>query len=246
MNFIKISFLTFIFAINVFPQEKNGGGDCNADLNVETDSRSSVIFINGSLAGSGNLRISLPHGRHIITAKKNVDEWNAKTFTDTLLISDCREYKVGFIFSPDVYLKTDPQDVSVYSGGILYGHTPLFINTDSFKKRIELKKEGYQNKVLQPVDLTKGEIIKLNYTGKKAEKSFFEKDIFKILAGSMAVLGATTAYFKLKADDEFENYQFNGSSSSLDNTRRYDLISGISFAALQINFGVLIYFFLFD
>lgn len=246
MNFIKVHFIVISFTVLLFPQQEIIRGDCEADLKVETDSRSSLIFLDGNFAASGNLQISLPHGKYIISAKENIEKWNAKTFTDTFLIDDCGEYKTYYTFNDDVYLKTEPQDVEVYSGGILYGYTPLFINPDSFNRSIELRKEGYESKILQPGDLLTDDIIKLNYEGKTAGRSFFEKDIFKILVGSLAVLGATTAYFKLKADDEFEDYQFNGSSRSLDNTRRYDLISGISFAALQINFGVLIYFFILD
>ena len=84
----------------------------------------------------------------------------------------------------------------------------------------------------------------MNYHAPGEEKNFFETDIFKILTAGIIVLGATTAYFKLEADAKYEEYQYSGNSELLDDIRKYDLISAITFTALQINFGLLLYFFL--
>ena len=62
----------------------------------------------------------------------------------------------------------------------------------------------------------------------------------------MVALGATTAFFKLKADNRYDEYRQSGDPSLLDQTNRLDLVSGITFVALQINFGLIIYFFLVD
>ena len=86
--------------------------------------------------------------------------------------------------------------------------------------------------------------MRLEEAGIQNGKSFYEKGLFKYLIGGLVVLGGTTAYFKLEADKKFEEYQLTGSNNLLDETRRYDLISGITFGALQINFGILLYYFL--
>ena len=88
--------------------------------------------------------------------------------------------------------------------------------------------------------------IDLKYTGENNGKKFYEKDIFKVLIAGIVVLGGSTAYFKLKADNRYETYQATGEQSYLDQTNKFDLISGISMGALQINFGILIYYFLTD
>lgn len=80
----------------------------------------------------------------------------------------------------------------------------------------------------------------------KSEQRFHETNLFKALLGSAIVFGTTAAYFKLKADkkyDEFILYKNNELRKQVD---RYDLISGISFGLLQINFGYLLYKFLTD
>ncbi|MCK9280335.1 MAG: hypothetical protein M0P71_06935 [Melioribacteraceae bacterium] len=73
---------------------------------------------------------------------------------------------------------------------------------------------------------------------------FFNSTLSKILVGSAVVLGGVSAYFKLKADKEFENHSNNNNYESNYNT--YDTISGVSLGLLQVNIGILIYYFLSD
>lgn len=77
-------------------------------------------------------------------------------------------------------------------------------------------------------------------------ENFFTSTTFKILIGSAAVLGGISAYFKIKADKKYDEYLNTKNQSTLDEVDRLDLISGISFGLLQINFGYLIYKFLAD
>ena len=88
--------------------------------------------------------------------------------------------------------------------------------------------------------------IKFDFTNENEEEHFYDKSIFKILLGSFIAFGATTAYFKIKADKRFNDYKKTNNSSLLDDTNKYDAISGISFALMQINLGVLVYYFLRD
>jgi hypothetical protein len=107
-------------------------------------------------------------------------------------------------------------------------------------------KNGFDDLYLSFNDIIPGQIYSMNFNGENLEKSFIEKNIFKILTAGIIVLGGTTAYFKLKADDKYEEYVFSGDPELLNDTRKYDLISGITFVALQITFGLLLYFFLTD
>ena len=142
----------------------------------------------------------------------------------------------------EVLLNSSPQDAYVFYNDSLIGNTPLFVQS-SFRNLI-LRKSGYDDTTILFDNIIKGKIVPMNYNGQEKEKSFYQKDIFKILTAGIVVLGGTTAYFKLKADNKFEQYEFSGNSKLLDDTRKYDLISGITFTALQINFGLLLYYFL--
>jgi hypothetical protein len=146
--------------------------------------------------------------------------------------------------STEILLNSSPQDAQVYYNDSLVGNTPLFIKT-GFRK-LTLKKNGYDDLEISSEEIRTGKIYFMNYQVPEDEKSFFEKDIFKILTAGIIILGATTAYFKLEADKKYDEYQFTGDSELLDDIRKYDRISAITFAALQINFGLLLYFFLTD
>lgn len=144
----------------------------------------------------------------------------------------------------EVLLNSSPQDAYVFYKDSLIGNTPLFVQ--SIFKNVTLRKNGYDDINILFSDITPGKVFSMNYNGQEKEKSFFEKEVFKILTAGIVVLGAATAYFKLKADNKFEEYEFSGNSKLLDETRKYDLISGITFTALQINFGFLLYYFLIE
>jgi len=77
-------------------------------------------------------------------------------------------------------------------------------------------------------------------------RNFFDKTLFKILIGTMVALGVTTAYLKLEADDKFAEYKITGDPALLEQTNKLDTLSAVTFVALQINFGTIIYLFLVD
>jgi hypothetical protein len=167
-------------------------------------------------------------------------------YTDTVFLESCNHQKLSYNFNSDVYIQTEPEDAVVFRNDSLIGYTPLFIADDY--RSLTLSKLGYEDKIISLNQISPNTSVNLNFMDGSSlngeKESFFEKDLFKYLVGSIVVLGGTTAYFKLKADDKFEEYQITGKRALIDEIDKYDLISGITFTALQINFGVLIYYFL--
>ena len=213
--------------------------NCEAHLSVECDIANVNYFVDDSLAGNGNkLEINLSKGIHRFVAMENSDRWDSKTFIDTLQVNDCQDIFLQYTFRDKILLNTDPQDAYVYSSDSLIGYTPLLISNSL--KNLKLEKPGFESRNINYADFEHKKPVILKFTGEKSEEQFFDKDLFKILTGSMILLGATTAYFKLKADNRFEDYQNTGNKDLLDETNRFDLISGITFGALQINFGAII------
>ncbi len=241
MNLNRIIFLLIIIFLvtkGLFAQ------GCKVKVNIYTDLPSSKIYLDTILIGKGNAEIDLDKGVYHLTVMEESDRWNAKSFIDTLKIIECRDTTIKFYFKSEVYLQTDPSDVYVYNYKELIGHTPMFISesTDSML----LKKPGYQERTITAFDLNKDEIIKMNFTGKVKAESFLQRNSFKILVAGIVALGSVSAYYKIKADNNFDKFQSTGEQKFLDLTHKFDLISGITFGALQINFGILIYNFLFD
>lgn len=218
--------------------------DCKGTIIIETDIPDPIIFINEKLYDDGKLEIELEPGTYNLTVKEPGQSWDSKSIQKTLILAKCNKQNLSFIFNNEIYLLTDPDDVAVYNVDSLIGYSPLFISNQF--NTLLLEKPGYESKVISLKDINKNNLITLDYIGKIKQESFFEKTLFKILVAGIVVLGGTTAYFKIKADKKFEDYQFYGDQKLLDETRRYDLISGITFTALQINFATLIYFFLIE
>jgi len=241
-SFIKI-FVAAAF-IALFNTE-SCSQDCEVQVIINCNIENVNIFIDDSLSGSGkNVVTNVSGGVHQIVVTKNNYSWDTKTFSETLNLQSCNDTVLSFNFLSDVLLNSDPGNAAVFDGDSLLGYTPLHIPLGL--QSIKLQKNGYESKTVHYSDFENLKPVKMNFTGEYKEGTFFNKTLFKILLGSMLALGATTAYFKLEADKYFDDYKFGGDHSLLDKTHQYDLISGISFVALQINFGLIIYYFLVD
>lgn len=238
--FIKILFaLVIYFAVIIFPQE------CEVNLTIISDIENVDIFIDDSLAGTGkNINVILSMGRHKIVALDNSNRWDAKTFIDSLNITSCNDISLQYNFNDKVLLNTEPQDVYVFSNDSLIGYTPLLIPIEL--KNLRLVKNGFESKKISYSDFEINDPVKLNFIGEYDDGIFFDKTLFKVLIGTMVALGTATAYLKLKADNKFAEYKITGDPDLLEQTNRLDTISAVTFVALQINFGYIIYRFLVD
>jgi hypothetical protein len=237
---IKIFKIFVLFSAGVTAQSADN--NCFGILEISTDNENSIIVIDGEVKGYGQAKINLPPGEHKIFVGEAKRNWNAAANQETIEILCDQKIEKEYSFNDELYIQTFPQDAYVYKNDTLIGHTPLFLSAKL--NEITLRKPGYVEKnIFLKKDLNKIPIT-LEFTGLEREEIFYKKNIFKILIGSLIVLGGTTAYYKLLADDKFEEYQFTGEAALLNQTRKYDLISGISFGLTQINFGILIYYFL--
>lgn len=238
-SFIKIFLITSFFVPFAIAQ------DCKSRLIIETDIELVQIFINDSLvSASPYFNSELPDGWYKIIVIENSDRWDAISFSDSVLLTGCETKKLSYNRNKKVYIDTSPQDAYVFYGDSLLGNTPLFVEGESYP--IKLTKPGYAVEEFYLNDLAQKNLITLKSLQLPKEESFFYSSTFHILAATAVALGAFSAYYKLKADDSYDEYQFSGDQKLLDDTNRYDLISGITFTALQINFGFILYKFLTD
>jgi len=225
--------------LNILPQ------DCKAHLSIQSDIENIIVFVDDTLAGKGttvNVRLDL--GSHKILTAENTIRWDARSFIDILNVNSCEDLNLNYKFNLEVLLYTQPQDVRVFSNDTLLGYTPLYIPRGL--KNIMLEKPGYETTTVDYSDFEKNQPVRLNFTGEIDEVNFFDQTLFKVLVGSMLALGAATAYFKLEADNKFDEYLITGDQDLLAQTERLDSISAGTFVGLQINFGLIIFFFLVD
>lgn len=191
--------------------------DCKSELSITSDFDMVNIFINDSLVSTnGNFNTELKIGVYVIIADEVSDRWNSKTFIDTLQIDDCTKRELKFFF------RTGNNSIEVDQNS----------NDFNFQKKYFLSDSAYKN-----FDLT--------IPSFKKEK-FIESTLFKVLTGSAVLLGGVTAYYKIKADKYFDEYLSTRDKSKLDKTKKYDLISGVTLTAFQINFGYILIRFLLE
>ncbi len=209
---------------------------------IETNKSDALIFVNDSLVSEGNAEVKLRVGEYEIKARSNLKDWNSEVFIDSIKISgDGHPIKKTFNFEEKVLVNSSPQDAYIYESDSLLGSTPAYI--PAVFSNIELRKSMYSPKMIS-LNEVKSNIVKLDFTGEVNTWRFTESVWFKVLVGSAAALGATAAYFKIKADNRFDEYEVSRDPKLLDEIDRYDFYSGTALGALQINFGILIYYFL--
>ncbi len=234
--FTKI-ILAALMSITLYSQ------DCKSKLIVETDFLHVQISINDSVVSDSNYtEIELQNGNYYLTVINNDALWDSRTYKDSIRLSNCEIKKVFYSDKNKIYIDSNPQDAYVFKGDSLIGHTPLFVNKSL--DNLMLRKPGYTDLVLPNNLLAEKVKFNLLFNGISKQESFFNSTAFKILAGTAIALGTVTAYYKLKADNRFDEYKITHKQELLDQTKGYDLISGITFAALQINFGYILYKFL--
>lgn len=150
-----------------------------------------------------------------------------------------QNFAISDFVNDTLLIVTLPDDAKVQAGDSLIGYTPLRLaeKISSFS----ILKNGFKPKEVTPdysQQILKVQLEKIYFD---EQSSFFKTNYFNILLVSAAVFGGVAAYFKLKADDKFDLYQSTGDHNFLNETRNYDLYSGVAFGLLQINFGILVY-----
>ena len=238
---VKISalFILSLFTVSVFAQ------DCKSPVTITTNDSSSVIFIDKGFTGKGKVEINLAEGKHLVSVRKSVVKWNGFELSDTINISNCpQEYIFNYNIPQKIYINTKPQNAGVIVNDSLIGYTPLFVGSKGLNS-IKFKKDGlFTNPDINL--LRSGEVQTVNYKPVPHTESFTNSTLFKVMVGTVTVLGATAAYFKLKADNRYDDYLLTKDKSTLDEVDRLDVYSGVAFGLLQINFGYLVYRFITD
>ncbi len=235
-NGMKI-ILLLLTAITVFGQSGE------VALTIETN-RNAIIILDDTVYYGKTFTGKVHAGKHIVKIKSSFRNWDLDTIIDTLNVSlNEPRIKRKYQLPELVFLQTSPDDASVLSGEKFIGHTPLYLPVNL--KKVLLLKNNFVNK---NVELS-GDKIFLNLEKARPELSserFIDDVWFKVLLGGIVGFGATSAYFKLKADKYYDEYLKTKNEDLLNKTNNYDLISGIALGALQINFGILIYHFLIE
>ena len=164
------------------------------------------------------------------------------------------------------YINSVPQNAKVYLNDSLSGETPFrFVNRDMDTSKglvITIKLEGYidysfnvteadlpLNKIVNLVPVNKL-TIRENKQVEVNDNNYFKspRKVVPIVVSSVITAGSgvLSYYFKKLANDRYDEYLATGDQKKFDQTKKYDLYSGLFLAAFQIGFAALIYFLLID
>ncbi|MCF8260443.1 MAG: hypothetical protein K9J12_06690 [Melioribacteraceae bacterium] len=219
----------------------NHAQNCLVDVQISTNAPGAIIFVNGEKVSEGSYKSTWALGDYNILILENEFEWNSQKFRDSIVVSDCSQsISINHQFKTEIRILTDPQNVAVYDGNERLGYTPLILENNNDESLL-LRKRNYVEKSVKLGTTKFNERIKLDLKSEINHLKFVDSNQFLYLVASAAILGVSAAYFKVNADNKYDEYLSTKNSSFLDETERLDLISGISFAALQLNIGYIVY-----
>jgi hypothetical protein len=219
--------------------------DGNANLTIQTNADSSGLFIDDNFIGVGNkFQIESKSGIHLIQIVQDLRIWNSEIIKDTINIKNSDELVLDYNFKSQKLINSIPQNARVYENDSLVGFTPILLGT-TFNE-LKLEKLNYSSVIVTTEEISVGKIPELKFTGEQPKKQFYGSTMFYTLLGTAIALGGTTAYYKLKADDLYEEYKITGDPGLPDNIEHYDDQSAWTLIATELCIGAIIYFFLTD
>jgi hypothetical protein len=164
------------------------------------------------------------------------------------------------------FINSVPQNAKVFLNETYSGETPYRFTSEQIDTTkplaIVLKLDGY---IDYTFNVSAGELplnktitlVPLNKMSLKDEQSVVEdkssyfktpRKVIPIVVSSVisAGSGALSYYFKKLANERYDEYLATGNRDKFDETKKYDLYSGIFLAAFQVVLVGLLYFLLID
>lgn len=213
-------------------------------IEINTNNEFSQIYINNKFIGEGAASIDLEPGTYYLEIIEGKRIYNPQRILDTIYVKANSRDIFEYNFDKKIMITTNPPDAEIIYDSTTIGRTPLAFIPKA--REYKISKNGYTSKIFITDELKPATNFDLEYTGSPQSPKFIDTFWFKALFGSAITFGASAAYFKMKADDSYDKYLETKNRGHLDDTDRYDVFSAAAFALLQINFGVLIYLFVFD
>jgi hypothetical protein len=223
---------------------------CSLTLRSTPDS--AYITLDGKPRGRTPLTIDqLPEGTHaIVVQHPALESWLASPVRDSLHLVAGEHRTVHFALTTRFLINSDPYDAEVRSGDSLLGQTPLIISAST--PIISLRKEGYEPVALDLAGRDSA-VIRTSLRPEWERQGSFPPPLPVIevrrspvrlyVTGAATVLsGVAAAYFKIKADDTYQQYLVTHNPSDLSRTRDLDTSAGIALVTTQLGLALFTYF----
>ncbi len=223
-------------------------------LEVRTERPGVRVYADTAYLGATPLApVRISEGMHIIHyVPPETHSWLNPAVIETLTAHP-GEHLVRTVAFPFIYhVTSEPYGATVRNGSVL-GLTPLDLRLPSPLSVVTVSKEGYQEASI-PLAGDQREVHVLLHASEggspappsaylSGERSKSALPIY-ITTGATVLTGAAAAYFKIKADNYYDDYRRTGDEGKLSQVRQLDVASGITLAASELSLFTLTYFLL--
>jgi len=219
-------------------------------VTVRSRPSAASVYIDSAYAGTTPLeRLRLTEGEHDVRVFYPLpSDWNAFVQQKSFRLNAGNEIEMSFEFGTFLTVHSIPSGALVSFQGTELGRTPLFHRSAaSLRGNFTLEMNEYKS-VSVPIQ-GKPSLIRLEPVQKSPSELTIEysstaptRKLMTIgSAAGMIVSGVAAAYFKDRANSQFEQYSSTGDPAFLSSTHRYDRLSLVSLIITQATFALLTY-----
>ncbi len=252
---MKMLFVILLLSSVAFAQSPNGY------LTVATMPQGAEVYLDSVLIGT------TPLVRYAVSASSyelsvvypNARAWNALRKSDRIEIAAEKESVVDIDLGSLVVVHSRPALASVLHRERELGVTPLYYRSEQLLSgELLIRKEGYEPKSL-PLrkETLQYELVDLKPLHRDAERipevytaGFRDPASNHVLTyaagGSMVATGVLAAYWKDRANRDYERYLQNPNPALRQSIRRLDRQSAVALTLSHISFAILTYLLLSD
>jgi hypothetical protein len=230
-------------------------------LSVSSVPAGAEVFLDSTFLGTAPLRVdSIPVGKYRLRlAYPTARSWNAFERTEEAEISEESETYFNYSIGSIVMVNTDPPLATVFHHRQPLGVTPLYHRSGvRLSGDLMIVKEGYKEVVLplRP-DQISYELIRLTPLDGRSSNL---PEVFNsndprdrsdrwgayFAGASMVGSGVLAAYWKDRANRDYDLYLRTGDNGLRESTRRLDRHSAIALTISHLSFAILTYLLLSD
>ncbi len=240
------------------PVDSQAVRDTFAVLTVTSPVAGVIVFLGDSSLGTVPVKVrNVNPGIHVLRyIYPGGRDWEHPALTDTVVVRSGEQIERTAVFPSYIRITSEPYGAAISVNDSMLGTTPYLLSSSSplggmilFSKEgcepVRLPISGNEKEIHAVLKRTKGSDSLGNVKSPYLAQNQQEVSVPVIVSTGAAILaGASAAYFKVKADNYYQDYQASGDAAALSNVTKFDRFAGISLAVCQINLGFLVYYLL--
>ena len=234
--------------------------DSTAFLTIPFDQDSLLVLLDNRIIGKTPIHVPISTGAHeLVVQSPYWPSWDQHDYQNLFVALPGQEYRFEPEFKNVIAINSIPFGAEVFFKGEEIGKTPvnIFVENDS---KIKIELEGYLSRevlidlpgqsfyLVQLLPEKEWVLAKLEQEEQKNKKLGRNKKLMFASLGFAAAAGFSTAHFRSRGNEEYDNYQNTAIPSNMDeyfsNAQDFDRLASVSYALFELGFVLTGYFFL--